>query len=349
MKRYAPVLFILLACAKDNNTSNTPVVHGNELIVFLSQRVPNDATWLLFVMNADGSGQRQLTDDPLTCNPPIASNNGLHIAYTSYQGNDYKLWVIDKDGSNKKLLRDSDGDYSGDIAWSPNDKFIAFVTTTLYGSDIYLIDFATGDIRKLTSGGFNYCPEFLDNETILYSSYKDNLLGIYSMKTDGGNNRLLSPRGKSFGIPKISPDGQKIAMTSGDVQQVWVMNVDGTRATQLTSSVSPVSFPGAPRDGNNNPVWSPDSKKIAFVTYAVNGSPDICVISANGRGLRKTLTNDRLRDESPTWTFDGKYILFSSNRDLSLGSEIYSMTADGNNQQPLTKYPTSDIYPVILK
>jgi hypothetical protein len=39
----------------------------------------------------------------------------------------------------------------------------------------------------------------------------------------------------------------------------------------------------------------------------------------------------------------------SSSRDLSVGAEIYSMTADGNNQQWLTKYPASDIYPVILK
>jgi TolB protein len=348
MKRYVPLLCVLLACTKDNNTSNTPVLQGNEEIVFLSQRVPNDATWLLFVMNSDGSNQRQLTDDHLTCSPPVASNNGDHIAYTSYDPNEYKLWVVDKDGGNKSLLYNSNADHSGDIAWSPDDKSLAFVVSTLYGSDIYLINLTTRDQRKLTNGGYNYCPEFLDNETILYSSYNDNFSGIYSTKTDGSHAHLLSPRGKSFGHPKISPDRRKIAVTSGDVNQVWVMNIEGTNARQLTSSVSPVSFPGAPRDGNNNPVWSPDSKKIAYVTYAANGSPDICVMNANGT-MKKTLTNDRLRDESPTWTSDGKYILFSSNRDLSVGSEIYSMTANGSDQQPLTKYPTSDVYPVILK
>jgi TolB protein len=168
------------------------------------------------------------------------------------------------------------------------------------------------------------------------------------MKTNSSNAHLLSPRGKSFGHPKISPDRKKIAVASGDVNQVWVMNIDGTNARQLTSSVSPLSFPDAPRDGNNNPVWSPDSEKIAYVTYAVNGSPDICVMKANGT-MKKTLTKDRLRDESPAWTSDGRYILFASNRDLSAGSEIYSMIPDGKDQQPLTKYPASDVYPVILK
>ena len=169
------------------------------------------------------------------------------------------------------------------------------------------------------------------------------------MNIDGSNKYLLTPQNKSFGDPKISPNGNMIAITSNDWNsspQIFVMTSNGKNLKQLTFTVSSRIYPGSPPDGNCNPVWSPNDDKIAYVSYE-NGSPDIFIINSNG-SENKRLTDTPLRDESPYWTKDGRYLLFSSNRNLNVSSEIYIMRAEGQLQTPLTNYIADDIYPTFI-
>ena len=169
------------------------------------------------------------------------------------------------------------------------------------------------------------------------------------MNADGSDKQLLTPQNKSFGNPVISPDGQKIAITSIDWNgsQIFVMDANGKSIKQITFTVSSEYFDtGFPREGNNNPVWSPDSRKIAYVSYE-NGSPDIFIINADGT-RNKRLTDTPLRDENPQWTKDGSYILFSSNRNPNVSSEIYIMRTEGQLQTPLTNFIWDDIYPSFI-
>ena len=168
------------------------------------------------------------------------------------------------------------------------------------------------------------------------------------MNVDGSNKQLLTPGSKSFGDPQISPNGKMISVISGDWNgsQVFVMNADGSNLKQITFTASPRIYPGYPKDGNCNAVWSPNNARLAYVSYE-NGSPDIFVINSNGTG-NKRLTNTPLRDESPCWTKDGNYILFSSNRNLDLSSEIYIMRPEGQSQTPLTNFKFEDIYPTFI-
>ena len=146
-----------------------------------------------------------------------------------------------------------------------------------------------------------------------------------------------------------SPDGKMIAITSNDRNgsQIFVMNSDGSNLKQITFTVSSKYFDtGFPRDGNGNPVWSPNSDKLAYVSYE-NGSPDIFIINANGT-RNKRLTNTPLRDENPVWSKDGNYILFSSNRSPNVASQIYIMRAEGQMQTALTNYMGDNIYPTFI-
>ncbi len=352
MKKYIVAAFIILAsCKKDAVVDLTPIDAKGE-ILFISRRISNSADWQMFLMHADGTNQRIVSNSLVRCSPPILSNSGTKVAFTTFDNNYYyNLYIIDKDGQNQKLLSKGK-QFCGSPVWSPDDSRIAFVKNdnNVGGTyDIYSIKVDGSNEIKLTNQNDNFSPQyFSDNNSIIFSSSNNNWTGIYKMNIDGSNKQLLTPQNKSFGDPKISPNGKMISITSGDWNgsQIFVMNSEGSNLKQITFTVSPKSYPGWAKDGNCNPVWSPNSSKLAYVSYE-NGSPDIFIINSNGAG-NKRLTDTPLRDENPCWTKDGNYILFSSNRNMNVSSEIYIMRTEGQLQTPLTNYIADDIYPTFI-
>jgi TolB protein len=340
------VLFILIvilaSCSKYLDNANGKVV-------FISRRIENSADWQLFIMDIDGKHQKAVSNILVRCSPPILSHDGLKMAYTTYENSAYSLYTIETDGSNLNFLSKGN-EYCGNPAWSADDKRIAFVKNDKTAGntyDIYSINEDGTNETRLTNQNDNFSPQYFpESNSILFASSNGSWTGIYKMNADGSNKRLLTPKNKSFSNPKISPDESKIAITSMDWTgaQIFVMNGDSSSLKQITFTVDPNYWDsGFPRDGNINPVWSPNGNSLAYVSYE-NGSPDIFITNNDGTG-NKRLTDTPLRDEYPSWTKDGRYILFSSNRNLDVNAEIYIMRADGQNQKPLTNYTGDDIYP----
>jgi len=96
--------------------------------------------------------------------------------------------------------------------------------------------------------------------------------------------------------------------------------------------------------------WSPDGRKIAF-SILERGPPlrirhadsEIFVVNADGSELRNLTDNDRVYDENPVWSPDGRAIAFLSDRDGN--SEIYLMNADGSDQRNVSQSPVEDFSP----
>ena len=195
---------------------------------------------------------------------------------------------------------------------------------------------------------------------IAFVSDRDRNDEIYVMDDDGKNQRNLTNHPSDDYAPSWSPDGTRIVFMSdrdGPVPkggglatfEIYVMDADGGNQQRLTNH---------PRH-DGNPAWSPDGKRIAFTSYrdghvhAIHGWPteEIYVMDANG-GNPQHLTNDLNDDRYPSWSPDGKRIVFSSERDGHFigefeitSSEIYLMDADGGNQQRLTENRKNDYAP----
>jgi Tol biopolymer transport system component len=86
------------------------------------------------------------------------------------------------------------------------------------------------------------------------------------------------------------------------------------------------------------PQWSPDGKQI-LVSGAQDGDSEIYLLSVDGKGDRRQLTNNAANDDAARWTERGRRIVFMSDRRGRM--EPFIMDADGTNQRPLDALPPS--------
>ena len=102
-----------------------------------------------------------------------------------------------------------------------------------------------------------------------------------------------------------------------------MMDADRKKPRKLTNN----------RHDDDDPSWSPDSKRIAFVSDR-DGNNEIYMMDANG-GNQRNITKNRHDDAYPSWAPDGRHIVFTSDRDHKHW-EIYVMNTNGKNTQRLT-------------
>jgi Tol biopolymer transport system component/DNA-binding winged helix-turn-helix (wHTH) protein len=105
--------------------------------------------------------------------------------------------------------------------------------------------------------------------------------------------------GLSAGSVDFSADGKWMAYVSYPDMNLWRSRVDGSEKMQLT-------FPPARTYG---PRWSPDGSQIAYMDVRFDRAWKICVLSASG-GNPEVLTQSTMYEADPTWTPDGKSIVF---------------------------------------
>ena len=120
-------------------------------------------------------------------------------------------------------------------------------------------------------------------------------------------------------FPSISPDGKQIAFSyMGDL---WIVSVDGGKATRLTNHVA----------YEREPIWSPDGQWLAFTSNRL-GNNDIFLMKATG-GTPRQLTFHSGNDVATDFTPDGQWIIFHSGR--SSMSSIFKIHIDGGNAIPV--------------
>ncbi len=104
----------------DDDADTAPAVSPNgKQIAFMSRR---DGDWNIYVVNSDGTGLRQLTEDPADDGLPTWSPDGKAIAFVSNRGGPWAVWAVTPDGSGKRQLFTIEGSPDGFVAGEDLDK-----------------------------------------------------------------------------------------------------------------------------------------------------------------------------------------------------------------------------------
>jgi Tol biopolymer transport system component len=260
----------------------------------------------LYMINADGSGERRITyNAPAMAlfSAPVWSPDGTKFAFMlAFSDTATQIVIANVDGSGQRQL--TEGASSRSPQFSPNGQQIVFDRGPAGSAEIWVMNADGSNQRQLTfNGGLDERPAWsADGAQIVFTSSRTGTAQVYVMDADGSNQRRLTTTSTRETNADWQTTGQIVfAKAVSGIAQIHVMNADGSRQRQLTDVGS-----------NQTPAWSPDRMKIAFDSSR-NGSGDIYVMNADGSD-QVNITNDPGQDYQPAWSPDGRCLLFTSTR-----------------------------------
>jgi Tol biopolymer transport system component len=216
----------------------------------------------------------------------------------------------------------------GAPSWSPDGSRIAFYSDVNGHADLFVMQ-ADGTGRE----NLTQTPEFdegapafsPDGRDLAYDTDRDGNYEIYIRDLETGADRRLTNDAARDLAPAWHPDGDRLVFMSDRASRpefdVFQIRADGTGLERLTAAPS-----------NWFPQFSPDGTRLAMHVWR-----DVSVLVMANRQMRR-LTNEPYDGMYPSWSPDGTKLAFMSSRNGRM--EIFTMNADGSEQQRLVTMPT---------
>lgn len=257
-------------------------------IVFESHR---DGNAEIYIMNADGTGQTNLTNNSAADIQCAISRDASKIAFSSNRTGAFQIYTMNADGSGLAQLTTQSG--AGQPSWSPDGKTIVYALvnapTNSPSGPLYTIN-TDGTNQKNIGQGLRPCFT-RDGTKIVYTAPNGAAhYDIYVINTDGTNPvDLTNNQSHSDYNPDCSKTVDKIAFISdkGGSPQLYTMNLDGSNQTLLPLAAS-IDYPS----------WSPDNSRIAYVATRSSVSN---IYTANADGSGETVLTSSGQDAIPSW------------------------------------------------
>jgi TolB protein len=249
------------------------------------------------------------------------------IAFASNRSGHKEIFIMDYDGHDQRALS---GHQSISLApaWSPPGDGLAYVSYFTGRPSLYWVDLATGEKRSIVEDGMhNFTPSFSpDGLWVAFTRSVEGNTEIFKINRRGGTPMRLTQNDRIDANPAWSPSGREIAFTSdrSGTAQIYVMDASGGNVRRVT------------REGLNNDgaAWHPKGDRIAYAHRNEAGYRyDIAVTDLVTEETR-ILTGPPGSNEAPSFSPDGRRIVFESTRDGS--SQIWVIDLDGGNLRRLT-------------
>lgn len=284
------------------------------------------------------SALQQLTTDPGADVRPVWSPDGQRVAFQSNRSGSYSIWIMDADGRNQReVIPGTSDDRHPD--WSPDGKQLAFDSDASGSREIWIVDSDGQNPQRITAlGALSSFPAWSpDGAQLVFYVYQEGIMDLWVVKVDGRDSRPLTSeladerRSQcTFACHQAawSPDGQQIVYTGGDHQSIWVIDVDGSDATELVPSTEHNHFPWYTTDGRIGylveHVGSNESWSDAWLLDPVSGEV--------------TLLLDHIQLQGPfEWSPDETKLLFHSPRSGNFDIYVADLLAEGGREALQTR------------
>jgi TolB protein len=235
-----------------------------------------------------------------------------------------ELYIIDYDGYNlHRLTKDSGINILP--KWSPDGEKILYTSYLYNNPDLFVLDLVKNRRRIISKyQGLNTAGSFSpDGEKILLTLSRGRYPNLYLINTSGEILQRMTDGSCIDTSPSFAPNGREIVFISDrpGYPQLYIMNFDGGNIRRLTTS----GF-------CDSPSWSPRGDKIVFAMRQSKRNYDLYIYDLPTAKITK-LTNNQRSNENPTWSPDGRFVTFYSNK--SGKGEIYVMAVDGSGTRKL--------------
>lgn len=295
----------------------------------------------------------------------VLSPNGKYFA-VAQRG---QVAIVPVHGGEAKPLTNTP-EAKSELSWSRDSQHIAYISQ----GDVWKVSVSGGELLRLTHdpagpgdprGATDHHPLWNPNgRWILYQSGRKGFNELYVVSDDGKEEKLLAATEIYTGPdviantaadhgdavssdrfdpnPSWSPDGTRVSYTERSRQffsgKLKLLSFDQQRGSVAGA---PVDLYTAKNDPGgawaiNTAAWSSDSKTLAVVLQE-SGWDKIWLIPAKG-GKPKQLTTGTGEDEGPVYSPDGKWIVFTSNRDLAEERHLWVAPAEGGQPHRLTHF-----------
>ncbi|MFP5287520.1 MAG: LpqB family beta-propeller domain-containing protein, partial [Thermoanaerobaculia bacterium] len=292
----------------------------------------------IFVMGATGESVRRLTDFGYN---PAWSPDGRELAVATEgivepgtRTSISQIWRVGLATGERRVVAAGD---AVQPSWSPNGRRIAYWASEGAERSLWTVPVDGGQAVQATADRFlSWNPVWSpDGAWLYFISDRSGSLNVWRLRIDQGSGRVsgepepVTASSQSIRFLSISRDGRQIAYATDERRNnLESMAFDAGRLAPVGEAVPVVQ--GAKAVRTVDP--SPDGRWLVFDTLPPR--EDLFLVQPDGSGLRQ-LTSDEHRDRIPSWSPDGRQILFYSNR--SGRYEAWSIPPDGSRTEQLTR------------
>lgn len=283
----------------------------------------NSSNREVFVMNSDGTDNKQITQTPYNESEAVWIKNGQKIAFLSNESGGSQIWEMNPDGSQRRILSEFEGPVEG-FSFSPDGKKVMFISQVKYGErtvDVY------ADLPKASG---------IIVDDLMYKHWDEWVESIphpFVADFDGEkiSNAVDIMEGEPFeaplkpfgGIEQLSwsTDSKKIAYTSrkktgaeyakSTDSDIYLYDLESKKATNLCKADEADKNMGY----DTNPQFSPDGKSISWLSMARDGyesDQNRLLVMDLATGMKKYISKAfESNVDNYCWSPDSKNIYFT--------------------------------------
>jgi len=286
--------------------------------------------------------EKQHTNIPLEDLKPLNSFPGKIIFHSNYDG-DNEIYLL----TSEKLVKITDNEWNDEFPiWSPDGTRIAFTANPKGNYDIFIMEADGSNIRAVTSSPKDETEPswYPDGKKLTFTEEGKKLLRshpkIFVIDLNTGNQKRLLPEySKAHGISSVSPTGQIVTFTARPGLGGWDVAV----ADLADKEIKFLAEGGKSCRAR----FSPDGKKLAYVSSKADGKGDIWIMDIDGSNKERLTYRDDTYDYFPTWSPDGQYVAFNSSEqhDHNGDWKLFIIEVESNKIIPIFDSPGNDVFP----